>query len=768
MFKKSRAIVRILVFSCLFGVIISLRVQTTNSEVLSDNEIYLLTNPKRLNSIQNVSLVETNLEVTANNVTTFGHKIFLPIVLGGANHIPAILLAETQTEASGYDALSLATSFGATEIEQIDGTTVYRIKFPQNTDIQQIGQAITETSTFLYAEPEYIFGIDQIPQTIPNDPRFSDQWALTKIEASQAWNITQGSNEVIIAIIDTGIDYNHPDLINNLTDSSTWYDFGEDDNDPKDVHGHGTHVAGIAAATGNNNIGVAGISWQTRIMPIKVSFNTLGQMTSQAVASGIRFATDQEADIINLSLGGPSASNAIQSAINYAHQHNVVVVAAAGNDDSSNRFYPAAGNYVISVAATDNDDKKSSFSNYGSWVDISAPGSDILSTMPTYFVSLTPRAGLDYGELGGTSMASPYVAGLASLVKARNPGWSPEQIEANILNTADNIDLQNGYYIGQLGAGRINAYEAVLIGTGDATVCMGHNATIVGTEANDTLVGTPSDDVIAGKGGDDAIDGGGGNDIICGNEGNDIINGGPGDDMINGNQNDDTITGGDGNDFLRGGKGNDNINGNGGFDEIYGDLGNDILYGGQENDVINGGQGDDQIFGNLGDDTVNGNTGQDIIEGNEGNDVLRGGKDNDTITGGENNDWLFGDLGDDAINGNMGNDIIEGGDGNDFLRGGQNNDTINGNDGNDEIYGDLGDDTINGNMGNDIIEGGDGNDSLRGGQNNDAINGNDGNDEIYGDLGDDTINGNNGDDTIRGGDGFDTCVNGPDISECEA
>ncbi|QWK10580.1 MAG: S8 family peptidase [Thermoflexus hugenholtzii] len=242
----------------------------------------------------------------------------------------------------------------------------------------------------------------------PNDPYYGlDQWNLPKIRAPQAWDVVTGTTGVWIAIVDTGVDYTHPDLAS----SRLWlgWDFANNDSDPMDDHGHGTHVAGIAGANTNNNQGVAGVCWGCGLLAVKV-LDADGWGLVSWVANGIRYAADWGAafgkrTVINLSLGSLYPSSVVADAVAYAQGKGALIVAAAGNDGINELFYPAAYPGVIGVAATDSSDQRASFSNSGSHVDIAAPGVIIFSTEWGW-----------YHYESGTSMAAPHVAGVAGLV----------------------------------------------------------------------------------------------------------------------------------------------------------------------------------------------------------------------------------------------------------------------------------------------------------------------------------------------------------------
>ncbi|MCH7640763.1 S8 family serine peptidase, partial [Patescibacteria group bacterium] len=242
---------------------------------------------------------------------------------------------------------------------------------------KNLAKALGKNFLVEYAEEDFVA---QAFET-PNDPMFSSQWGLSKIEASGAWDVTHGGGNVDIAIVDTGINSGHPDLSAkivasvNCTISSSCPGFTT-----SDPNGHGTHVAGIASALTNNSTGGAGTAWEGRLMSVKVLTDS-GSGFYSWVANGIVWATDNGAEVINLSLGGSSSSRTLRNAVNYAWNNGVVVVAAAGNTGWSFPSYPARYSNSIAVAATDQLDNKASFSNYGFWVDVAAPGVSILSTL---------------------------------------------------------------------------------------------------------------------------------------------------------------------------------------------------------------------------------------------------------------------------------------------------------------------------------------------------------------------------------------------------
>jgi subtilisin family serine protease len=301
-----------------------------------------------------------------------------------------------------------------------------------------------------FAEHNFIY----LPNVLPNDPLYYQyQWNLPDISADTAWNISLGKADVIVATVDTGADLNHPDLQNKLVPG---FNVLNDTDNPQDDNGHGTHVAGIIAAGTNNGIGIAGVSWRNKIMPVK-AIGADGTGSSFDIAKGIKWATDHGAKVINMSVGNYHPSSVLEDAIRYAYNKGVVLVAASGNDNTSQPSFPANYPQVLSVAATDNHDMRAEFSNYGPHIDVSAPGVDIPSTY------LPGR----YAALSGTSMSCPHVSGLAGLILSVNPNLRNEDVMNIIRNSAD--DLGNPGKDSYYGYGRINVANALKIARQQAT-----------------------------------------------------------------------------------------------------------------------------------------------------------------------------------------------------------------------------------------------------------------------------------------------------------
>ena len=375
-------------------------------------------------------------------------------------HIPFL-----QGIAEQHQITNLSKPFSeATGDEKLQRT--YLLEFSDVQHVNQIIKKISAIEGVEYAEKVPLFQ----HFLTPNDPSYGSQWALTNIGAATAWNYFSAGSTIVIAIVDDAVQRTHNDLApvlwvnpgeisgNNIDDDNNGYiddingyDVASGDNNPNppsSAYDHGTHVAGISCAASNNGIGVASIGFSCKLMSVK-STTTASAVTHGY--EGIVYAAKSGADVINCSWGGPTNSTTGQNVINYAWGLGAIIVAASGNDNVSSQFYPAAHTNVISVASTSSNNAKSSFSNYGSWIDISAPGSNIYST----------TVGNTYGNKSGTSMASPMVAGLLGLMWSLNPTMPRSEIINCLLSTATNINAQNPNYIGQLGAGRINAAAAM-------------------------------------------------------------------------------------------------------------------------------------------------------------------------------------------------------------------------------------------------------------------------------------------------------------------
>ncbi|MBM3293593.1 MAG: peptidase S8 [Candidatus Aminicenantes bacterium] len=368
-----------------------------------------------------------------------------------------------------------AAAFVALEtrlVRRLSRLDIYLLTVPPGESIDGFVEIFGRNPDVEYAEPNYLLRAS----VTPNDTLFQYQYALSNtgqqigtipgsprgqasadIKATAGWEETKGSSNVVIAVIDTGIDLSHPDLKAKL--KSPGRDFINDDLEADDDNGHGSMVAGIAAAETNNREGIAGVAWNARLLPVK-ALNATGVGPSDKVAEAIRWAADNGAGIINLSLGSETASNTIRDACKYAFDKGVFIAAAAGNGGGAVHYPAAYDNTVFAVAATDYNDARADFSNTGPEVDAAAPGVRILAPYPQ---ALTPAEYLPYAYGGGTSFATAHVSGLAALIKGLKPGLTPAQIMHIIRYSADDVNAaQLRGTDEQIGYGRINLEKALV------------------------------------------------------------------------------------------------------------------------------------------------------------------------------------------------------------------------------------------------------------------------------------------------------------------
>ncbi len=350
-------------------------------------------------------------------------------------------------------------------------SNVYKFILSDESNIFSVMEEYAKDPNIVYVEPNFLVYCDDIP----NDPDFNEQWDLhntgqtggtfdADIDAPEAWEIETGNSDVIIAIVDTGVDYTHSDLAENIwinddeipdnnidddgngfVDDIRGWDFYNDDPEPMDGRGHGTHCAGIVSAVGNNSIGISGVSWNCTLMPVKFLSN-VGTGFVEDGAKAIVYAIDNGADVISNSWGYPWSSYVLKDAIDYAYGKGAILTSGAGNSNGDDPHYPAMYPKVIAVAATNHNNTKAGFSSYGFWVDVSAPGEDIYSTVP----------GNGYEHKSGTSMAGPHVAGLAGLLFSKNQSYTRDVVVTIIRGSSDPVN--SSVYIGN---GKINAYDAL-------------------------------------------------------------------------------------------------------------------------------------------------------------------------------------------------------------------------------------------------------------------------------------------------------------------
>lgn len=363
------------------------------------------------------------------------------------------------------------------EIEAVPGLTV--IDDPDNAEAADVAAQYQALPEVEYAEPNYEISLDQAStdkkRVDVNDPRFDEQWSLADINAVQAWATTTGSGEIVVAVLDSGVEYTHADLLNNIwtrpasmtpyqdrdlgtVDDVHGYNAVTNDGDPMDDNGHGTACAGIIGAECGNNLGVCGVNWKTKIMPLKF-MNAGGFGTVADAVEAINYAIDRKRAgvnlrIINASWGLTQNSRALEDVIHEAYEAGILFVAASGSTNANNdttSHYPASYNTgnIISVAAVNKGNALAQFSNYGAKsVNLAAPGQDILTT----------ALGNDYEQRSGTSMAAPVVAGVAALALSARPGLSVDQLRSLLLESVDKLPGLRGKVSTE---GRINAARAV-------------------------------------------------------------------------------------------------------------------------------------------------------------------------------------------------------------------------------------------------------------------------------------------------------------------
>ena len=429
------------------------------------------------------------------------------ISVNNVNGIATIGISSLDSLARRYDVYMIDQLFvGSKHPEdpnEIDLSGYYRIWFDPVHSVDEVLSAYEANEWVEHVEP---IDICPIFRTVPNDTYFDSQWALDQgndhdIDAPEGWDIEHGDDSPIIAIADTGVDYEHPDLggddlpdpggniwknedevggTTGVDDDGNGYvddyigwdwvhgvsgDSGEDkytpDNDPTDWYGHGTHCAGIASAITNNNKGIAGVGWGARIMCLRVGWGSgaYGYVRMDFCASAFYYATDMGADVINCSWSS-SNSGGISAACSYATSHGVLVVVAAGNTGGYYVHYLAGRNDTLCVAATTQSDRRPYWSSYGSHVDVSAPGTNIYSTYRYHYGSHT------YTNLSGTSMAAPHVCGEAAILKAHWPSWDGDDLFDRIEEYTDPMPNEPQWENGNMGSGRINLNNA-LTGTED-------------------------------------------------------------------------------------------------------------------------------------------------------------------------------------------------------------------------------------------------------------------------------------------------------------
>ncbi len=371
---------------------------------------------------------------------------------------------------SGLDSIFKPFPLPGTELDSI-----YRVIFPNALQVDVLAAALAALPYVEFAEKNPIM----TEFNTPNDLQ-SGQWSLEKIQAELAWDYSTGSTDVLVAVLDDAIAIDHEDLSANIyanaaeqsglflidddangrSDDVNGFDVADNDADPRppanasgnsDGFTHGTHVAGIVSAATNNGTGMASIGYNTKILPVKIGRDSDAALVG--ATDGLYYAMRSGVDVINMSFGTTTNAATLKAVIAQVAAAGIVMVAAAGNNGDQELQYPAAYPEVISVGATNQNDEKASFSNYGSTIDVMAPGVGIYSTLP--------EGNNTYGHYNGTSMATPLVSGLAALVVSHFPGISSSQLRSKIEDGCEDISAQNPGMSGMLGAGRINAFRTI-------------------------------------------------------------------------------------------------------------------------------------------------------------------------------------------------------------------------------------------------------------------------------------------------------------------
>ncbi len=384
-------------------------------------------------------------------------------VLDGHIQASSAALDQALEELGAFDAQPLFANAAASATGL---ARIYRLAIPFTRDAAEAAFQLGLLGAVEYAEPNYIHQLE--PElsvsagelsVLPGDNLLNKLWGLDNsgqtggqtdadIDAPEAWDIITGSMTITVAVIDSGIDFTHPELDDGRVRTDIDRDFVNNDDDAMDDNGHGTHVAGTIAAEANNGVGVSGVMWQAQLLPLKVC-DSHGSCPAAAIADALYYAANHGARVVNMSLGG-GCSAVIADAVNYAYyDKGVVVVASAGNSGGS-VGYPARFDAAISVGATDYRDRQAYFSNYGDYLDVVAPGVTILSSVP----------GAGYEAFSGTSMAAPHVTGVVGLLLSQRPGLTNAQVAAILTASADDLGAVGKDRV--YGAGRINAQRALL------------------------------------------------------------------------------------------------------------------------------------------------------------------------------------------------------------------------------------------------------------------------------------------------------------------
>ncbi|MEM9044322.1 MAG: S8 family serine peptidase [Pseudomonadota bacterium] len=746
----------------------------------------------------------------------------------GRAHWADEILVQFAADADPASVAALKAELGAETLSRTAVIGIVHLKLPENSDLDAVLRQLNASSLVEMTDLNYQIERHTSTPFVPNDPSFDLQWGLENdtvfpsfgneglrrllesrsrfdadIDAQDAWRHSTGEG-VVVAVIDTGVELSHPDLDDNIwvnrgeiagngidddgngyIDDIHGYDFGgarfsvigDKDNDPTDIDGHGTHVAGIIAAEGGNGIGGTGVAPNAEIMALRVAADDSPFLSSFAILEAIEYATANGARVSNNSYGPLGAFH--RPVIEAAGEQGHIFVYAAGNSaqnqdalNPNNTIFDLDN--VIAVAASTLDDSLAGFSNYGSQtVDLAAPGDLIASTY----------LGGSFAFLSGTSMAAPFVAGAVALALSIDPTLTVEEVVEAIHATVDPVVALTGRVETN---GRLNVANLVDYLMEDRPDISGTalGESLIGTVLGEEIVGLAGNDSIWGAGGDDSLFGGAGNDLLNGGGGADLLVGGTGDDVYqvdgasdiireNAGEGRDTVMAGfsltlainvdhlifdtdAGNVSATGNVLNNSITGSSGDNLIIGEAGHDKLYGRDGEDHVIGGNGRDRLTGDKGDDWLEGNAHSDLLYGGAGNDLLDGGEDADRMSGGKGNDRFIVDNIRDTVSEKAGQGIdhvtssvsytlsahvehlsldVSGGaisatgnaSSNRLIGNGSAN-HLTGQNGHDKLYGLDGNDVLSGGRGRDFIQGGEGHDRLIGGAHDDRLFGGNGRD----------------------------------------
>ena len=383
------------------------------------------------------------MTATRSGIRVFAGSLVCLLLLAGSvsaqSHVRGRILVGFRAGVSDAEAARVLASVGGRSQKKLGRLPVHVASVPAQGNESAFVQALQNRPQVEFAELDQI--VPHAADVTPNDPMFPSEWHLPKIQAPAEWSVTTGSSSVIIAILDTGVDGSHPDLASKMVAGWNIYD---NNSDSRDVYGHGTKVAGTAAAASNNAQGVAGVSWGSWIMPVRIS-GPSGSAGYSDMAAGLIWAADRGARVANISYGA-STSRTVQRGAEYFQSRGGVVAMAAGNSGGGDVRRDAAS--ILTVSATDPNDALYGWSSYGNGIDLSAPG-----------CVYTTLNGGGYGSGCGTSFASPIVAAAAALVLSKQPGLSPSQVESALEQSAD--DLGASRWDNWFGWGRVNLARAL-------------------------------------------------------------------------------------------------------------------------------------------------------------------------------------------------------------------------------------------------------------------------------------------------------------------